>query len=805
MKTNLLCKHALLVVGMASSQTLCSQTYSNETIYSFDFGYKIASTTSPNANWLKNLYIPTGPSEAKYRAFVGGGGLISLENPGTNLGFGSELKIQNSSGITSQNKLGFAITNVASNLAYLKVKMRTTSNDNGSIAISIGAISVGNNLNNFNTDATNALASLYIDYVGGNLVGVYRITKPTPTLIPITINGTPPFTKDTNQIVEIYANNMNGVGAQTYIRGGSTYTLSNGYWDLWIDGLKISPNYGWETAGLAKNKLLAGMSFGVRGSNLPNTTFTYLSLDDCQHAVVLPSETTWNGSWSNNETPHLAKSVILASNYSGTGFEAKDLTVNAGVTLTVNGTIKVSDVINNGHIIVADNANFIQELGSYKAGPNSTFTVNGKSTSAKDKYAFWSSPVVGQNMFNIFPTLPQYVMTYSTGTDYYTTLINPANSISGVGYSIKTPSLEPAVIFSGTNPNNYSLSTSLSTIGLKYNLVGNPFPSNLNLAMFCYVNEANIDPTLYFWDNKSNSVKTQSGATTTNIGYATYNASGLPTWVPAPSSGGNTSLEPESNSIKIGQGFILKAVKNNIVFDNNMRSPDFTGLNLTFNRNINANEGQGKYWLKLSTPYNTSVTQAVTYQSGGSNDYDSYDSPAMGLGSDAFYSFAGAEKVIIQGKAPFNADDVVLLGNKHFETGDFIISLAKTKGLFETGQAIYLKDKLLGTYTNLQNDFYMFSSAAGDFGNRFEIVYKQGTLGSDNSLKSELQVYRVGDDFIIDSASQINAVKVYDVSGRLLQSIEPNSEKFVVKNLSKGVFILQITTASERVTKKIIK
>src|SRR5690606_22899991 len=143
-----------------------------------------------------------------------------------------------------------------------------------------------------------------------------------------------------------------------------------------------------------------------------------------------------------------------------------------------------------------------------------------------------------------------------------------------------------------------------------------------------------------------------------------------------------------------------------------------SGVN--FNKGTARNAGTGKYWLTLSTSYNAKVSQAITYQAGASNEYDAFDSKAMGLGSDAFYSLAGTEKVIIQGKAAFQTDDVVILGNKHFESGSFTISLTQKEGLFADGQAVYLKDKLTGTQSNLQNGAYTFTSAAGDFSNRFE-------------------------------------------------------------------------------------
>lgn len=507
---------------------------------------------------------------------------------------------------------------------------------------------------------------------------------------------------------------------------------------------------------------------------------------------------TWDGNaWSNGTGPTSATDATIDGDYTiGNSFEAKSLTVNANKTLTVNSSVTTGDVTNNGAIIVNDNASFIQtSAGTY--GGYGTFTVNRNSVSATGKYAFWSSPVQAQNMYDPFPgTTPTYVMTYNTTTDFYDVLPNPATSAFGQGYSIKTPVPAPTAAFVGT-PNNGSLTTPLTLAGQNYNLVGNPYPSNLDLTAFYAANSSNIESTLWFWDNTSGSVTTQTGNTTTNLGYATYNA-GSGTWVNAP----NGSATPSENYAKIGQAFIVEAAGTSLSFDNTLRA---AAAGDNFNKTAAADTAEGKFWLKLNTPYNSNMMQAVTYQDAGSNEYDIYDSSAIGTGSDAFYSFAGTEKVVIQGKAPFNTDDVVVLGNKHFESGNFKIELVKTEGLFANGQAIYLKDKITGTETNLQEGVYTFSSDAGEFSNRFEIVYKNATLATDAAVKSEVSVYRSAGDFVISSPSKISSVEVYDVSGRLLQSLSPNAAKATVTNLSKGVFIIKIKNASGSVSKKMIK
>lgn len=588
-------------------------------------------------------------------------------------------------------------------------------------------------------------------------------------------------------------------GSNTYVSGGASNTnLSlvnsvSGNGQKWgvsiVNGLFRLVNQSQINRGLIFN----GTVFGQYAtSNVDNATYFDLEL-----FRKVPPPVTWNGNaWSNNnEGPDATMPAIIEGNYSGSSFDAKSLTINSG-TLTVTGYVKTGKTTNNGNIVVEDGASFIQTEGATYAG-SGTFTVHRNSVSPVNKYAFWSSPVENQNLYSIFTSgTPQYVMTYNTATNFYDTLTNPALGIFGKGYSIKTPGTAPTLSFSGV-PHNGTHTIALSTLGDKYNLVGNPYPSNLDLSTFLSANTANIGSTLWFWDNTGGSVTTQDGSTAQNFGYATYNAAGTGTWVKAP----NGSVLPTDKFAKTGHGFIVEAMGSELTFNNSMRVAD-QGAN--FNKGA-ANAGEGKFWLTLTTSYNAKVTQAVTYESGASNDYDAFDSKAMDLGSDAFYSFVGAEKVVIQGKAPFDTDDVVQLGNKHFENGIFKIELTQKEGLFADGQAIYLKDNLLGTEVNLQDGAYSFTSDAGDFSNRFEIAYTQRVLGTDTSVKNELSVYRQGEDFVINSPSKINSVEVYDASGRLIKSLKANGNKQTVTNLGKGVYILHIQTATENVSKKVIK
>ncbi len=570
-----------------------------------------------------------------------------------------------------------------------------------------------------------------------------------------------------------------GTNGTVYVTSVSSFTLT---------GLNIAP----------------GQNFGVTWvtTDEPGSD-NGISIDNFNMTAKNVVPVTWSGSaWSNGTGPNTAGTddVFINGDYDGAGFKARNLTINS--SLTVTGSVTVQDaVINNGEIYILNDASFNQSpTGTYSGTPD--FLLERNVSSTTNKYAFWSSPVAAQSMYGIFSAAPAFVMTYNTGSNFYDLVATPANAIAGVGYSIKTPAGTTKATFIG-KPNNGVVTVPLLKTGDKYNLVGNPYPSNLNLTTLLSVNSGKIGSTLWFWDNTSNSITTQNGSTTDNVGYATFNASGTGTWVNAPNK--PITPIPTTTFAKVGQAFIVEALgtaASDLTFNNSMRG-EVAGIN--FNKN-SSNASEGKYWLTLSTSYNSNLTQAVTYQSGASNNFDDYDSKAIDLGSDAFYSLANAEKVVIQGKSSFNDNDVVLLGDKHFQNGTFTIAVTNTEGIFANGQAIFLKDKLLGSIVNLQNGAYSFTSNAGEFINRFEIVYIQNVLGTQNTIvKDGIKVYRSGEDFIVESPAKISSIEVYEASGKLVKSIKSNGNKEIVSGLLKGVYIIKVVSATETISQKVIK
>src|SRR5690606_24563944 len=270
-----------------------------------------------------------------------------------------------------------------------------------------------------------------------------------------------------------------------------------------------------------------------------------------------PASTTYaGGSWTNGAPNSPDTDAVISENYNGAGFTAKDITVSSGASLTIPS----GQTINAANMTVQDNANFLQEGVLSLTG---TFTLNKAATSVADRYVFWSSPVEVQEMYTFYNNgAPQYVMDYNTATDVYINIPTSAIAVAGKGYSVKVPAGATMGQFIG-KPNNGIIPVTLETTGNAWNLIGNPYPSNLNLTSLYNAGNNGIDASIYFWNNE-NAGNVQQAST--DADWNIFNASGTGTW--QNTTGG---LTPNGTAVKPGQGFIVKATANSTVFNNSMR------------------------------------------------------------------------------------------------------------------------------------------------------------------------------------------------------------------------------------------
>ncbi|MCU0351140.1 MAG: hypothetical protein MUF43_09990, partial [Flavobacterium sp.] len=228
----------------------------------------------------------------------------------------------------------------------------------------------------------------------------------------------------------------------------------------------------------------------------------------------IQSVTVWNGiAWSNGE-PTITKSAVIQGDYTTTAnLEANTLTVNSGVFTIASGTSVTVEgaVVNNAaatNFIVENNGNLLQNATAANVGAI-TVRANSQPLMRLD-YTLWSSPVAGQNLKafspnTLSPRFYVYDETATTGNSSsnngtYVTVLNETNEATynfeaAQGYLIRTPNNHPTTptvyngVFTGV-PQNGDYSATLSTVNAGYNLVGNPYPSSIDLNAFFTGNSA---------------------------------------------------------------------------------------------------------------------------------------------------------------------------------------------------------------------------------------------------------------------------------------------------------------------------
>ncbi len=488
-------------------------------------------------------------------------------------------------------------------------------------------------------------------------------------------------------------------------------------------------------------------------------------------------------------------------------------------------------IAEGGQAIFKNNANLMQDEDAVNSG---NITMERKAIVPSVQYNYWSSPVKDQPLYSLYPGIPNdKVMVYNSANDRFTILPTSSNpkSVFAKGYSIKGSSnsdYAPALTttFVGEPHNETTAGTSsipLSTAGSNYNLIGNPYPSNLNLLALFEDEDNNgkfynvtsgpdtETPTAYFWDNTSNTDLTQQGSGYVNMNYALLN---LSTGIGTPAPRFAVTGKKPNGIVKTGQGLIIRAAESggSLTFKNTHRTTltkPSGGIDGVYYKAEEATTD--KFWLTLTTPNQMNVVIALAYHPEAENSFERFDSMIFSEAvTENFYSIRSDErKLAIQSrKGDFNKEDQIPLGIKSSETGLQKISVESKYGAFES-QSIYLKDKLLNIVTNLSEMPYEFTSVKGVDQNRFEIVYKPGTvLSTGEGIKDQLVVYRNGNDFVVKSKHiRIDEVEVYDVSGRMILKVKGASDEVRIDASSyiSGTYVLKIKLKEKTVTKKIVK
>jgi hypothetical protein len=578
-----------------------------------------------------------------------------------------------------------------------------------------------------------------------------------------------------------------------------------------------------DLSGAAYQNITGTITFRIYGWDADDDTQRF-SIRDFSFEGTVTDYCVWSGtSWSNTTGPTLSHRAVIDGDYNTstggyqTSFSCKALTINGGKILKVNNSTFVEVIYNttvNGELVVETKGAFIQKDNNGIFINNGTSKVN-KITPNKNAwyyYTYWSSPVKNMNIENVFPGINRKFYFDGTNWQYATGKTMEA----GKGYITTAPS---AGIQTATFVGEFNTGTITTPIvydianNIKDNLIGNPYPSSIDLNQFLAANNGVIEGIAYFWSQETAPVGGQfSGAD-----YIPYNTIG----------GVSTSIDPTralNGFVPSGQSFfIISKATGSATFTNAMRMADVTSNSQFFKSSNTKSKASttidNKLWVNLKSNNGVFSQILVGYTDGATNEDDglAYDATKFDEGSGA-YLYSTIEnskgKFVIQGKdvLSINKEEVIKLGfktNISIIATTYTVSVAKLQGDFISGNSIYLKDKLLNIIHDLSSNDYTFSSEVGEFNNRFEIVFSAQAL-STNALtmdQSDLKIIELNNDFIqfsVPSTLSIKKVNVFDLLGKYIVDFKGNSsnEKHHFYNLDTAIYIAEVTLNNGDVIKK---
>ncbi len=536
---------------------------------------------------------------------------------------------------------------------------------------------------------------------------------------------------------------------------------------------------------------------------------------------------TWDGtSWSPS-APTATSAVIFTGNYTiGANFDACTITVNNNAVVSVTSGFNVNL---NGAITVAtgssftlnNNANLLQ---SNPAAVNTGNIIVKRQSNPLIRldYTLWSSPVTGQGLYAFSPfTFDNRFYVYNTTSNLYNNSsigfnvtgtnaagVNGTDNANvlfttGKGYLIRLPYNHPTapIVFNGSFtgvPNNGTKTITLANVSAtqQFNAVGNPYPSPINIAQFATDNTNAIEPTLYFWRKTNNAL---------SASYCTWNTtSGLY------GDNGEAFTNSPNGVIQTGQGFLVEAKDGatSLEFNNGQRVANNANQFFRTTTVATPTTQADAIWLNL-TGTGAEFSQAVvSYFTNATLGADAYDSKYFNDGAVALNMLIGSTEYVIQGRPTFQATDVVPLNYKVTTAGNYTFAIDHVEGLFSTGQLIYIKDNQDGSYHNLSSP-YTFTSAAGTFANRFELVYQTALTTNDNNFTANsINVIKQQNDVVVrTSGTTMQEVTIYDIRGRVLvtkTNINASETKINVGTTNQ-VLLVQVTTVDGfKATKKVV-
>lgn len=674
---------------------------------------------------------------------------------------------------------------------------------------------------------TSSVSGLVISQATHTLTITDDDTAPTPSLIITEIADT--GDNDNARFVEIYNNgsttidfsttpiyisrftNGNGTATESNVEKLTTGTLNAGdYLIIAASGTNFTAAYGFSADEINGGFGVNGDDpFGMYSGIYPNGTlfdvygeigvdgtgqnWEYEDSRAIRNNIMDSPSTTWqNSSWTISAA-NVADATPGASEnefrYDG-DWKPRDIsnaTSSDNIYVTSNVTLTSDLSINNfnvtsGSVVTVSGTSLI-------VNGTSTGTVTYNRSLATDNWYLMSSPVTGETYDsswvadnNIDDTSSSNgnigIATYTPADDTWSYLQSGGSGsfTNGKGFSIKQDVLG-TISFTGTL-NTSDVSTAVVTGGNGgFNLIGNPFTTNLSSAQFLTGNTANLtSETIWVWNQATNS-------------YDAY-------------------VTGESFILAPTQGFFVSASSATNLTIAESYQTSTTG---TFQKSANTKielfvtDGTNNRFVKIY--YNPTATK---------NFDNGFDGETFGGIKDSFELYTNlisnniGKKYQVQSLPNSDLETMIIPVGVKVEANKEITFTAKALNL-PTNIKVYLEDKVTNTFTRLdeENSKYTFTSdVALDGVGRFYLHTKSSALSIETLDLDNVSIFKTNNSNLrITGLSTGKAsVKLYNIIGKEVITKAFNASTvndIAIPTLAKGIYIVQLETEEGRLNKKI--
>lgn len=425
-----------------------------------------------------------------------------------------------------------------------------------------------------------------------------------------------------------------------------------------------------------------------------------------------------------------------------------------------------------------------------------------------------SSPVSGNldqlkststNFFWYNETKTSGVVASGARSQLWESISSPSSTAitAGRGYSVRLkglPNYSYGTVFAPTGPVfngqiDYptSFSTTLSTTTLQgWNLIGNPYPSAIDLNKIPYISGfSNVGNTFYIWQGDK-----------------------FGTWTPTSGSSGN-GTNGASNIVGAMQGFFVQAsAAGNVRFNNTIRTTGQTD-NLSFYRSsIDPNPmlgltlSSGNYSDEVKIIFNPSVSASGDFDPA----YDAYKLAPLAQ-VPYFYATKNGLPTALNNIPEINSNTIVPLSIIATSTANYKISSTGASS-FDSSVDIFLQDKSNGILQDLKlNPEYQVNLATGTYTNRFFIVMRAAVVNGLQGLDAEkVKIYSYEGKVYIHSfyPTTIQAsITLQEVSAKKVLenkslAIYPGINQIDETTLADGVYVVSFSTEKLKQVAKVI-